>query len=347
MSSLRIFGMIVGFVGILLSFKMFRGRRWNRYGFLLFVSFSLGLLIISLEPAIVNIIPQILNLEEVQRGRIIALLICSNIALWFIIIYLRTSLFGQRLQFDRLVRAIGVEKLQTDLEEDLARTKVTVLIPAYNEAVNLKQLLPRIPSEIHGEKLGVLVVDDGSEDTTYLTASESGAFVVRNPIHRGGGAALRLGYDLLRKAGVEICITMDADGQHNPEEISNLISPILKNQYDIVIGSRSLGGRERDSRLRLIGVYFFSFIINRLLGTKITDPSSGFRAFRMGVLSSVYLYEDQYHTSELIINAAKEGIGIGEVPITIHTRKFGKSKKGKNWKYGLHFSLTIIKSWWR
>jgi hypothetical protein len=347
MSSLRIFGMIVGICGILLSFKMFRGRRWNRYGFLLFVSFSLGLLAISLKPAIVNIIPQILNLEEVQRGRIIALLICSNLALWFIIIYLRTSLFGQRIQFDRLVRAIGVEKLHSDLEADLGRTKMTVLIPAYNEAGNLKQLLPRIPSEIEGEKLGILVVDDGSEDTTYLTASELGAFVVRNPIHRGGGAALRLGYDLLRNAGVEICITMDADGQHNPEEISNLLSPILKNQYDIVIGSRILGGKERDSRLRLLGVYFFSFIINRLLGTKITDPSSGFRAFRMGVLSSVYLYEDQYHTSELIINAAKEGIGIGEVPITIHRRKFGKSKKGKNWKYGLHFSLTIIKSWWR
>jgi glycosyltransferase involved in cell wall biosynthesis len=140
---------------------------------------------------------------------------------------------------------------------------------------------------------------------------------------------------------------MDADGQHNPEEIPNLLSPIIEDKHDIVIGSRILGGRERDSRLRLIGVYFFSFIINRLLGTKITDPASGFRAFKMNALKSIYLYEDQYHTSELIITAAKEGVRIGEVPITIHKRRFGKSKKGKNWKYGLHFSLTIIKSWWR
>ena len=81
--------------------------------------------------------------------------------------------------------------------------------------------------------------------------------------------------------------------------------------------------------------------------SRITDPSSGFRAFNLDVLSSVYLYEDQYHTSELIINAAKKGISIGEVPITIHRRKYGKSKKGKDWKYGFHFSKTIVKSWWR
>jgi hypothetical protein len=347
MSSLRIFGIIVGIIGVLLSFRMFRGKRWHRYGFLLLACFSLSLFIISINPSLINILPEILSLEEVQRGRLIALLICSNIALWFIIIYLRSSIVGHRLQFDSLVRAIGVEKLHPDLENKLRDTNTVVLIPAYNEAENLRELLPKIPYQIDEKKLGVLVVDDGSDDTTYLTALEAGACVVRNPIQRGGGAALRLGYDLLRRADVQICVTMDADGQHNPEEIPNLLSPIIEDKHDIVIGSRILGGRERDSRLRLIGVYFFSFIINRLLGTKITDPASGFRAFKMNALKSIYLYEDQYHTSELIITAAKEGVRIGEVPITIHKRRFGKSKKGKNWKYGLHFSLTIIKSWWR
>jgi len=347
MSSLRIFGIIVGIIGILLSFRMFRGEKWHRQNFLLFSCFAFGLLIIAINPDFVNIVPGMLNLEQVQRGRILALLISSNIVLWFIIFYLRASLIGQRLQFDSLVRAIGAEKYEKDLEANLGQVKIAVLIPSFNEAENLQELLPRIPQEISGEKFAVLVVDDGSDDTTYMIASESGAFAVRNPIHRGGGAALRLGYDLLKKAGVKICVTMDADGQHNPEEIPKLISPIMQNQYDIVIGSRILGGREKDSRVRLIGVHVFSFIINRLLGTKITDPSSGFRAFRMDALSSIYLYEDQYHTSELIINATKKGLSIGEVPITIHRRKFGKSKKGKDWKYGLHFSMTIIKNWWR
>jgi len=347
MSSLRIFGIIIGSIGILLSFRMFRGKRWNRFSFFLLGAFCLSLLMVCINPDLINIIPQMLSLEEVQRGRLIALLILSNIALWFIIFFMRASLTSHRLQFDSLVRSLGVEKAERDLASKLPATKVMVLIPCYNEAENLKALLPKIPQEIDGQRLGVLIVDDGSDDSSYLTALESGAFAVRNPINRGGGAALRLGYDLLKKAKIEICVTMDADGQHNPEEIPKLISPILENSYDIVIGSRILGGREKDNRFRLMGVYVFSFIINRLLGTKITDPSSGFRAFKMDILSSIYLYEDQYHTSELIINAAKRGIDIGEVPITIHKRKFGKSKKGKDWKYALHFSKAIIRSWWR
>ena len=314
---------------------------------MLSAAFSLSIFLISINPSLINIVSQILNLEEVQRGRLIALLICSSMVLWFILIYLRASLFDQRLQFDSLVRAIGVDNCWEDLAIKLMHIKIAILIPAYNEAENLMELLQKIPHNIDAEALAVLVVDDGSEDATYLRALESGAIAVRNPIHRGGGAALRLGYDILRRAGVQICVTMDADGQHSPSDIPKLLFPILKNQNDVVIGSRIIGGKEKDNNLRLFGVYLFSFIINSLLGTKITDPSSGFRAFKMDVLSSIRLHEDQYHTSELIIDAAKKGIRIGEAPVTIYRRRFGKSKKGKDWKYGLHFTSTIIKSWWR
>jgi hypothetical protein len=114
-----------------------------------------------------------------------------------------------------------------------------------------------------------------------------------------------------------------------------------------VIGSRILGDRESASRLRIAGVYVFGRIVTTLLGKKITDPSSGFRAFRMDAVSSIRLHEDQYHTSELIIEAVKQGLRIGEVPITILRRKYGKSKKGKDLIYGFHFARIIIKTWWR
>ena len=120
-----------------------------------------------------NIVPGLLNLELVERGRLLALLISSNIALWFIIFYLRNSLIGQRIQFDSLVRAIGAEKYEKDLELKLGQMKIAVLIPSFNEAKNLRELLPKIPHDIHGEKVGVLVVDDGSDDSTYKTARES------------------------------------------------------------------------------------------------------------------------------------------------------------------------------
>jgi glycosyltransferase involved in cell wall biosynthesis len=205
-----------------------------------------------------------------------------------------------------------------------------------------------IPRQIEGIEIGALVVDDGSDDDTFAIASEANNIcVVKNIINRGGGAALRLGYDILQKAGVRYCITMDADGQHKPEEIRNLLLPILENKYDCVIGSRILGDREKSNWLRITGVYFFGRIVSILLGKKITDPSSGFRAFRMEAMASIQLYEDQYHTSELIIEAVKKGLRIGEVPITILKRKYGKSKKGKDIAYGFHFARIIIKTWWR
>jgi glycosyltransferase involved in cell wall biosynthesis len=223
-----------------------------------------------------------------------------------------------------------------------------VLIPAYNEAKNLMELLPKIPKEIRGAEVGVLVVDDASEDDTSSVASEKdGVIVVKNPINRGGGAALRLGYDILSAAGAHICVTMDADGQHRPEEIEMLVGPVMDDQYDFVIGSRILGEREKGSRFRIIGVFVFSKIISLLSGKQITDPSSGFRAFKLDAMHSIDLYEDQYHTSELILEVIKKGMRVGEVPITILKRKHGKSKKGKDWKYGLNFARVILRTWWR
>jgi len=121
----------------------------------------------------------------------------------------------------------------------------------------------------------------------------------------------------------------------------------MAKEYDFVIGSRILGKREKDSRLRITGVYLFGWLISLLLGKKITDPSSGYRAFNLGIMNSIDLHEDQYHTSELIIEAVRKGIAIGERPITIVRRMYGKSKKGRNLKYALNFSRAIIKTWWR
>jgi glycosyltransferase involved in cell wall biosynthesis len=193
----------------------------------------------------------------------------------------------------------------------------------------------------------VLVVDDASEDETRKIVQGHEHLVVSNMVNRGGGAALRLGYDISRKAGARICVTMDADGQHKPDEIQKLVLPISNGQYDFVIGSRILGKREKDSLIRLVGVYVFGKIISLLLGKRITDPSSGFRAFRMDAMGDIDLYEDQYHTSELIIEAVKKGMRIGEVPITMLRRKYGKSKKGLDWRYGLRFARTIVTAWWR
>jgi glycosyltransferase involved in cell wall biosynthesis len=224
---------------------------------------------------------------------------------------------------------------------------IMVVIPAYNEAENLGHLLKTMPQAIDGTEVGVLVVDDGSSDATRAIVIENNCLVVSNPINRGGGASLRLGYDILKKTTAQICVTMDADCQHRPEDMPALVRPIIDKKHVFVIGSRIIGQREKDSLLRITGVYTFGWLISMLLGQKITDPSSGYRAFDLEIMKTIDLHEDQYHTSELIIEAVRKGITITERPITIMRRKYGKSKKGRNVKYALNFCRSIMKAWWR
>ena len=347
MSNLRLMGILIGAVGVLITFLIYRGAKWKRANFVLFTFFNLSLILVCINPNIVNFLRDALALKEKQYGRIIALLIVTNIFLVFFSVYTRSRIENIRLQFDGFVRSLAKSGFEKSDDVYKKIKPIMVLIPAYNEAENLRELLPRIPNRIDEHEVGVLVIDDGSEDDTTKAALEHGVLVIKSAINRGGGAALRAGYDVLKGAGTGICVTMDADGQHQPEEMESLVRPIAEGRYDLEIGSRILGYSEKDSYLRLFGVYFFGFIISILLGKKITDPSSGFRAFAMDCLEGMSLYEDQYHTSELIINAVRKGKRIGEVPIAIRRRKFGKSKKGKDWIYGLNFAKTIIKTWWR
>jgi hypothetical protein len=348
MSTLRIFGCLIGIIGLLATFFIYRGARWNKSNFIFLALLNVSLIIITINPNVLNILRDSLSLQTAYRGRIIALLIVSNIFLLFYIFFTKLKIDNIHLQFDRLVRSLGSQDLEQNIELVKCIKPAMILIPAYNEADNIKTLLPMIPKQVEGVEIGVLVVDDGSDDGTYAAASAMpGICVVKNLINRGGGAALRLGYDILQKTGVNFCVTMDADGQHRPDDINAVLLPVIENRCDCVIGSRILGDRERANWLRITGVYFFGRIVSTLLGKKITDPSSGFRAFRMEAMASIQLHEDQYHTSELIIEAVKKGLRIGEVPITILRRKYGKSKKGKDLAYGFHFAKIIVKTWWR
>ncbi|MDY7038833.1 MAG: DUF2304 family protein [Thermodesulfobacteriota bacterium] len=347
MSNLRIAGLIIGIVGLLSTFLIYRGPKWKRSNFILFSLCNLFMIVVTINPNAVNFVRDALSLREYLYGRLIALLIMSNIFLLFFSFYTKAKVENVRLQFDRLVRSHTLSDVEKVIASEETIKPIMILVPAYNESENLKELLPRIPEQVDGIDVGILVIDDGSEDSTLSVAAEAGAWAVKNPINRGGGAALRLGYDILRKSGVEFCVTMDGDGQHRPEEIEKLIHPVIKGQYDIVIGSRVLGHAEKDSLFRLTGVYIFSGILFFLIGKKITDPSSGFRAFKMNCLNEIGLYEDQYHTSELIISAVKSGRKIGEVPVTMRRRRHGKSKKGKDWAYGINFAKTIVRTWWR
>ncbi len=165
-------------------------------------------------------------------------------------------------------------------------------------------------------------------------------------MNRGGGAALRIGFDIAHELGAQIVVTMDADGQHLPQEIEGLVAPIVADEADIVVGSDPRATREgqphptgRDSLLQS--------------GDPSPDPGSSDRLLewiprlRTNVIHRLLLRQDQSHTTELIIDAARRGCRIAERPITVRRRLSGTSKKGGSGSTGLSFGRTILRTWWR
>jgi hypothetical protein len=343
---IRIIGGLLGIFFALWSFAQFRKHFIKRREFFFLSFLGIGLIVVAIYPDSINVVAGIMALDNRQYGRIIALLFLSNILTWLFIIRSRSNDTVRSIQFDLLVRRLTVDRF---FERDTFKTlrEITVIIPALNEAQNLDHLLPKMPGSIMGHSVGVLVVDDGSVDNTVDVVAKHACSVVSNPINRGGGAALRLGYDIAMASGVKYIVTMDADGQHLPNEIEGLVRPLLKSDMDIVIGSRVLGRRQKDNVFRWVGIHIFNFVINLLAGARITDCSSGFRAFRMDSLQKILLLQDQFHTAELIIEAGKKGLRIDEAPISVLRRHSGKSKKGKDLSYGINFSKTILKAWLR
>jgi cellulose synthase/poly-beta-1,6-N-acetylglucosamine synthase-like glycosyltransferase len=226
-------------------------------------------------------------------------------------------------------------------------SRIAIVIPAYGEAENLSKLLPRVPTHIGGVPAAVLVVDDGSKDDTPDAALRAGAVLARLPENRGGGAALRAGYALMVGAGAGVVVTMDADGQHRPEELASLVAPVLSGRVQLVQGSRVLGSAESGAFARELGVAFFSRLVRILTGVRVTDCSNSFRAMQTEILPKLDLRQPQFHAAELLIEAISRSVSYEEVPVNVLRRQHGRSKKPATLRYGFGFSLAIISAWTR
>ncbi|MGE0068312.1 MAG: glycosyltransferase family 2 protein, partial [Solirubrobacterales bacterium] len=227
------------------------------------------------------------------------------------------------------------------------RGKVAILIPAYNEAENIGHVLDQMPAAVCGVGTEVLVVDDGSRDGTGDVAAEHGASVARHVTNRGGGAALRTGYRLMVESGAEVVVTLDADGQHRPDEMERLVKPVLDGEVDVAHGSRVLGHADRNHFARELGIVFFNRLVSFITRTHVTDCSNGYRAVRTTVLPQLVLRQEQFHTSEFMIEAIKRGIPAKEIPITVEARLHGHSKKPAVFRYGVGFANAIVRTWLR
>lgn len=345
LSPLRWAGLVLGLALILIAAARLRRYRGARGPLALYGFGGVLLVTVSLMPQLVNLPADVFALRGHPAGRLITLLILATTFLFLLVIWNRAKLDRLAERHDRLLRALALDAFLRD-HPGLEWSRIWLVIPAYNEADNLSDLLPTIGGAAP-ESTHVLVVDDGSDDATADVARACGASVVRMPVNAGGGTSLRTGFDLALHFGADCVVTMDGDGQHDPCDLQRLIEPLAAGEAEVVIGSRTLGVHEPASRARALGISLFNTVISRLLGIQVTDCASGYRAIASRALAQLQLVQSQYHTAELIIDAAKRGLRIAEVPITIGPRWSGSSKKGRDWSYGAMFLRTIIKTWLR
>jgi glycosyltransferase involved in cell wall biosynthesis len=202
--------------------------------------------------------------------------------------------------------------------------RVAVLIPAYNEEACLPLVLEAIPRGLVSE---IVVVDNGSTDGTSAVARSLGATVVEEP-RRGYGSACLAGIGYLKGRGIEVIVFLDGDFSDDPAEMPSLIDPILCGRQDLVIGSRTLGCRERGALLpqAAVGNWIATRLIRLLYGRRFTDLGP-FRAIRLDRLSDLEMRDPSFGwTAEMQVKAAKRGLRTSEVPVSYRRRRAGASK---------------------
>ena len=344
LTALRSFGLVLGV--LLIVYAIWRRHSMSNGAVLLAIFGGIAVAIVS-GTELLNGLLSTFAFERGNGGRILGLAVFAIAILFILILRALTETARMNQQLSALLEGLAWEEFREAKLPERFRDKVAVLIPAYNEDDSVGDVVRQIPPEVCGEQTAVLVVDDGSRDDTSEEAAKAGAVVARHVINRGGGAALRTGYRLMAESGALIVVTLDADGQHLPSEMERLVKPVIDDEVDVAHGSRVLGQADPNARSRELGIVLFNKLISFITRTKVSDASNGYRAVRTTVLPQIVLRQEQFHTSEFLIEAIKRGIPAKEVPVTVAKRAHGHSKKPAVVRYGLGFANAIVRTWLR
>jgi len=222
-------------------------------------------------------------------------------------------------------------------------TRVSFIVPAYNEAATIADVLERVQALEFDKQ--IVVVDDGSTDDTPRVLEDwrerDGVHVIRQE-NRGKGAAIRAAIPLLDG---DITVIQDADMEYDPADVPELIEPIRRGAADVVFGSRLSGGRPQRAYMfwHLVGNRFLSLLTNVLYNTTLSDMETGYKAFRTDVLRSLDLREDDFGIEpEMTAKVCKRGLRVYELPISYYGRTYAEGKK-ITWRDGFKAVFVLFR----
>lgn len=222
--------------------------------------------------------------------------------------------------------------------------KVLIIIPAYNEAENITQVIEHLM--LQSPQYDYLIINDGSTDKTLAICGEEHFQYLNLPINLGIGGAVQAGYVYAARNGYDIAVQMDGDGQHDITYLEDMLKPLLSGEADIVIGSRFLKKEGfQSSHTRRIGIGILSFLIRLTTGCKIIDVTSGYRAVNKKFIE-IYSkdYPTDYPEPEAIVTAVMHRGKVMEVPVQMRAREGGKSSITfrKSIYYMIKVTLAIL-----
>ena len=329
-----------------IAFYNFRRKRIGVRSFIIWSGAFWVLSIVSLFPDLINLFIGMIGMKFRINFLVFMLCILTPAYIFF---QLNTNSRNER-DLCLFAQTMGIQQFMinnfiSNGQLPQKTSNILVKMAAFNEEKNIRDVLERISKGVD-----VLVVDDCSSDQTAKVARECGAMIVRHEKNMGQGIGDLTGFRVALDLDYEYIVEMDADGQHDPEEISRFIQKLEDDRaLDIVVGSRILGRQEGPvNTLRGTFLPVYTRLICWASGYDLTDALCGFKAYRAASLKRVphvldKPLETEYIGAELYIRFGRAGLKVGEIAVNIKERKYGKSHKG-TLRYGLAVAWIILRA---
>jgi glycosyltransferase involved in cell wall biosynthesis len=236
---------------------------------------------------------------------------------------------------------LTLTQFEDNIQLDKSRPLVVAAIPAFNEERTIAKLVLEAQKFVDV----VLVCDDGSTDMTAEIAERMGADVIRHEKNLGYGRALKTLFTMARELNVDALVTLDADGQHDPRQIPQLVEPVLEKKADIILGSRFLDSEETDvPRYRSLGIKLITKLTGAASNQNIHDAQCGFRVYGRKALLGLNLIENGMGLSvEILMKAKKQGLTVAEVPTSCQYKELERTSTQNPIQHGAGVLMSIIR----
>lgn len=220
-----------------------------------------------------------------------------------------------------------------------------IIVPAFNEEAGIAAVIAEIRT--HAPDFDILVINDGSRDSTAKAARAAGAIVLSHNFNMGYGVTIQTGYKFAYQKGYKYIIQIDGDGQHDPSFMHQLLAPVRSGDVDFTLGSRFLWyDSYRPSFSRRLGILFFRKLVTVIIGREITDPTSGYQAFNRDVIKffTTDIFPYDYPDADMLITLNLAGFRIREIPVRMFANPTGKTMHSgaKPLYYMVKMCLSIL-----